>query len=50
MRFVLGADLREGVKALGRRQGSTLFMTLLAAFQALLSATAGKRTWWWARP
>ncbi|MDR3637955.1 MAG: amino acid adenylation domain-containing protein [Isosphaeraceae bacterium] len=34
--FVLAAPLAQGLRALGRREGTTLFMTLLAAFQALL--------------
>jgi amino acid adenylation domain-containing protein/non-ribosomal peptide synthase protein (TIGR01720 family) len=33
----LSAELSEAVKALGRRQHATLFMTLLAAFKVLLS-------------
>jgi amino acid adenylation domain-containing protein len=33
--FDLSPELSRGVKALARRQGSTLFMALLAAFQAL---------------
>ena len=32
----LGADLTQAVKALARREGATLFMPLLAAFQVLL--------------
>ncbi len=36
LRLPLGADLEPALAALGRRQGTTLFMTLLAAFQALL--------------
>ncbi len=32
----LGADLTARLQAFGRRQGTTLFMTLLAAFKALL--------------
>jgi amino acid adenylation domain-containing protein len=36
LRLPLGADLEPSLLALGRRQGATLFMTLLAAFQALL--------------
>ncbi|HEV3468925.1 MAG TPA: amino acid adenylation domain-containing protein [Pyrinomonadaceae bacterium] len=34
--------LLEGLKALGRREGATLFMTLLAAFQALLHRYTGR--------
>ncbi len=36
LRLPLGTDLEPAFAALGRRQGTTLFMTLLAAFQALL--------------
>ena len=36
LRLPLGADLELALTALGRSQGATLFMTLLAAFQALL--------------
>jgi amino acid adenylation domain-containing protein len=35
--FSLSRELREGLKALSRREGVTLFMTLLAAWQTLLS-------------
>jgi amino acid adenylation domain-containing protein len=35
-RFHLPADLVEPVRALGRREGATLFMTLLTAYGALL--------------
>ena len=35
--MMLPASLTEALKALSRREGVTLFMTLLAAFQALLS-------------
>ena len=35
--FVLPAALREQLESLSRRTGSSLFMTLLAAFQTLLS-------------
>jgi len=41
-RFVLDAGLREELKRLGRREGATLFMTLLAAFQLLLSRYSGQ--------
>jgi amino acid adenylation domain-containing protein len=34
--FALGVDLIEEVKALARRQGTTLFTTLVAVFQVLL--------------
>jgi amino acid adenylation domain-containing protein len=35
-------DLLDGVKALGRREGATLSMTFLAAFQALLHRYTGQ--------
>jgi amino acid adenylation domain-containing protein len=35
-------EVSEALKALGRRQGATLFMTLAAAFEALLSRHAGQ--------
>jgi amino acid adenylation domain-containing protein len=35
-RFSLSEDLSEAIKSLGRQEGATLFMTLLAAFQSLL--------------
>ncbi len=35
--FLLSAELTHQLKALSRREGVTLFMTLLAAFQSLLS-------------
>ncbi|HEX7772169.1 MAG TPA: condensation domain-containing protein, partial [Pyrinomonadaceae bacterium] len=35
-------DLTRGLKALSRGEGATLFMTLLAAFQTLLSRYAGQ--------
>ncbi|HVS00902.1 MAG TPA: amino acid adenylation domain-containing protein, partial [Thermoanaerobaculia bacterium] len=37
----LTADLAAGLRALGRREGATLFMTLLGLFQALLGRRAG---------
>ncbi|MCP4657326.1 MAG: hypothetical protein GY856_18095, partial [bacterium] len=40
--FRLPAELRQDLHQLSREQGSTLFMTLLAAFQALLGRTAGQ--------
>ncbi|HEY6549033.1 MAG TPA: amino acid adenylation domain-containing protein, partial [Vicinamibacteria bacterium] len=39
--FSLPGDVAAEVRALSRRQGSTLFMTLLAAFQVLLSRSSG---------
>ncbi|HEX2077383.1 MAG TPA: amino acid adenylation domain-containing protein, partial [Longimicrobium sp.] len=41
-RVVLPVALAERLQALGRREGATLFMTLLAAFQALLFRRAGQ--------
>jgi Non-ribosomal peptide synthetase modules and related proteins len=35
--FVLSTDLTDKLKELSRREGATLFMTLLAAFQVLLT-------------
>ncbi|MEA2691113.1 MAG: hypothetical protein QOJ16_500, partial [Acidobacteriota bacterium] len=40
--LVLPASLGAAVQALGQRSGTTLFMTLLAAFQALLSRYTGQ--------
>jgi amino acid adenylation domain-containing protein len=40
--FKLPGDLLEALRALGRREGTTLFMTLLAAFQVLLSRYTGQ--------
>jgi len=40
--FVLGEELTAGIKALSRSEGVTLFMTLLAGFQALLSRYTGQ--------
>jgi amino acid adenylation domain-containing protein len=40
--FALPAALSESLKALGRSQGTTLFMTLLGAFQALLGRYSGQ--------
>jgi amino acid adenylation domain-containing protein len=36
------ADIAGGVRALGRRRGATLFMTLLAAFEVLLHRYTGQ--------
>ncbi|WFE40907.1 non-ribosomal peptide synthetase [Micromonospora sp. WMMD998] len=41
--FVLGPDLVAGLHRLGREHGVTLYMTLLAAFQVLLSRWSGQR-------
>jgi amino acid adenylation domain-containing protein len=40
--FVLPARLLDEVRALSRREGATLFMTLLASFKAFLFALAGQ--------
>ena len=40
--FEIDADLTRRLKHLGRRQGATLFMTLLAAFQVLLYRYTGQ--------
>ena len=40
--FRLPAELSEGLRALGRREGVTPYMTLLAAFEALLSLASGQ--------
>ena len=39
-RFTLSAELLERLRALGRREGATLYMVLLAAFQSLLARYA----------
>jgi len=41
--LVLDAGLTESVRALSRREGATLFMTLLAAFYALLFRLTGQQ-------
>ena len=38
----LTAALTQGLKGLGQREGATLFMTLMAAFQVLLSRYSGQ--------
>ncbi|HYT22705.1 MAG TPA: amino acid adenylation domain-containing protein [Candidatus Polarisedimenticolia bacterium] len=40
--FTLPEDLVEGLKMLGRQEGVTLFMTLLAAYQTLLGRYTGQ--------
>ncbi|HEV7515515.1 MAG TPA: amino acid adenylation domain-containing protein, partial [Thermoanaerobaculia bacterium] len=40
--FTLPEDLARGLEALSRRSGATLFMALLAAFQALLGRYSGQ--------
>ena len=42
-RIVLPADLSAGLKALSQRHGTTLFMTLLAGWAALLSRLSGQQ-------
>jgi amino acid adenylation domain-containing protein len=42
-RLVLPPDLSDALRVLGRREGATLFMTLLAAFDVLLSRLSGQR-------
>ena len=41
--FRLSAEVSAQLKELSRREGVTLFMTLLAAFQALLSRYSGQK-------
>jgi amino acid adenylation domain-containing protein len=41
-RFDLGEALSHTVRSLARREGCTLYMTLLAGFQAILSRAAGQ--------
>ncbi len=41
--FVLSENLSEALKALSRKEGATLFMTLLAAFQTLLYRYTGQK-------
>lgn len=40
--ITLGADLKASLESIGRREGATLFMTLLAAFQTLLGRYSGQ--------
>ena len=42
--FSLPRDLSEAIVELGRREGTTPFMTLLAAFQLLLARTSGQES------
>ncbi|MHA7630794.1 non-ribosomal peptide synthetase [Corallococcus sp. M7] len=42
-RFVLPSELRRALEALAREEGATLFMTLMAGFQLLLSRYSGQR-------
>jgi amino acid adenylation domain-containing protein len=41
--FAVEAEVLEKLKALSRREGATLFMTLLAAFNVLLSRYSGQK-------
>ena len=43
LRFTLESEVVEGARALARRHGATLFMVLLAAFDALLHRITGQR-------
>ncbi|HEX8145434.1 MAG TPA: amino acid adenylation domain-containing protein, partial [Pyrinomonadaceae bacterium] len=43
IRFSLDAELSRALNALGQQEQTTLFMTLLAAFQTLLSRYSGQR-------
>jgi amino acid adenylation domain-containing protein len=49
-RIVLPATLTVGVQRLGQARGTTLFMTLLAAFQALLFRYTGQEDLWIGAP
>ncbi|HEX7240316.1 MAG TPA: amino acid adenylation domain-containing protein, partial [Longimicrobiaceae bacterium] len=40
--FTLSAEVTQGLRALSRREGTTLFMTVLAGWQALLGRYAGQ--------
>ncbi|NRD47821.1 non-ribosomal peptide synthetase [Corallococcus exiguus] len=42
-RFTLPSTLRQSLEALAREEGATLYMTLLAGFQLLLSRYSGQR-------
>ena len=42
LRFALRGELIAGLEALGRREGATLFMTLLSGYQLLLSRYSGQ--------
>ncbi|MCT9935475.1 condensation domain-containing protein, partial [Planotetraspora sp. A-T 1434] len=40
--FFFPSELLDGLRRVGREEGATLFMTLLAAFQALLGRYSGQ--------
>lgn len=42
-KFILSTSLTEAIKQLSQREGTTLFMTLLAAFQTLLYRYTGQK-------
>ncbi|RKH21643.1 amino acid adenylation domain-containing protein [Corallococcus sp. CA047B] len=42
-RFTLASSLRHSLETVARQEGATLFMTLLAGFQVLLSRYSGQR-------
>ncbi|HEV7899188.1 MAG TPA: amino acid adenylation domain-containing protein, partial [Planosporangium sp.] len=42
LRFAVPEDIADGLRALSRSRGTTLFMTLLAGFQALLARYTGQ--------
>jgi hypothetical protein len=42
IRFELGEPLAKSVRALSRKSGATLFMTMLAAFKVLLKGWSGQ--------
>ncbi|RKG91961.1 non-ribosomal peptide synthetase [Corallococcus terminator] len=43
LRFTLASSLRHALENVARQEGATLFMTLLAGFQVLLSRYSGQR-------
>ena len=45
MELVLDERLTAGLKDLSKRHGTTLFMTLLAGWAALLARLSGQRMW-----
>jgi non-ribosomal peptide synthetase component F len=44
------AELLDALHALGRREGATLYMSLLSRYALLLRAGAARTRWWSARP